>query len=140
MIGQEKRDKWKKILPELLAVILCLVLMGAGVSRKEGNHMDELLSFELANARYNPWIVPTQPEGRLAKFVNEEIEGDSAGETLENLKNTEQMCLGTGETASCCLIKQMSMRNRSGSRTGSFRIMLRWIRKMPLITCRFILM
>lgn len=35
MIGQEKRDKWKKILPELLAVILCLVLMGAGVSRKE---------------------------------------------------------------------------------------------------------
>ena len=50
MIGQEKRDKWKKILPELLAVILCLVLMGAGVSRKEGYHMDELLSFELANA------------------------------------------------------------------------------------------
>ena len=88
MIGQEKRDKWKKILPELLAVILCLVLMGAGVSRKEGYHMDELLSFELANARYNPWIVPTQPEGRLAKFVNEEIEGDSAGEALENLKNT----------------------------------------------------
>ena len=88
MIGQEKRDKWKKILPELLAVILCLVLMGAGVSRKEGYHMDELLSFELANARYNPWIVPTQPEGRLAKFVNEEIEGDSAGEVLENLKNT----------------------------------------------------
>ena len=88
MIGQEKRDKWKKILPELLAVILCLVLMGAGASRKEGYHMDELLSFELANARYNPWIVPTQPEGRLAKFVNEEIEGDSAGEVLENLKNT----------------------------------------------------
>ena len=140
MIGQEKRDKWKKILPELLAVILCLVLMGAGVSRKEGYHMDELLSFELANARYNPWIVPTQPEGRLAKFVNEEIEGDSAGEVLENLKNTVTVCLGTGETASCCLIKQMSMRNRSGSRTGSFRIMLRWIRKMPLITCRFILM
>ena len=130
MIGQEKRDKWKKILPELLAVILCLVLMGAGVSRKEGYHMDELLSFELANARYNPWIVPTQPEGRLAKFVNEEIEGDSAGETLENLKNT----------VTDVLRKQMSMRNRSGSRTGSFRIMSRWIRKMSLITCRFILM
>ena len=44
----------EKILPELLAVILCLVLMGAGASRKEGYHMDELLSFELANARYNP--------------------------------------------------------------------------------------
>ena len=82
------RNKWKKILPELLAVILCLVLMGAGVSRKEGYHMDELLSFELANARYNPWIVPTQPVGRLAKFVNEEIQGDSLGETLGNLKDT----------------------------------------------------
>ena len=35
MIGQEKRDKWKKILPELLAVILCLVLMGRG-SQPEG--------------------------------------------------------------------------------------------------------
>ena len=75
MIGQEKRDKWKKILPELLAVILCLVLMGVGVSRKEGYHMDELLSFELANARYNPWIVPTQPEGRLAKFVTRRSRG-----------------------------------------------------------------
>ena len=78
----------KKSCRNCLAVILCLVLMGAGVSRKEGYHMDELLSFELANARYNPWIVPTRPEGRLAKFVNEEIEGDSAGEVLENLKNT----------------------------------------------------
>ena len=82
------RNKWKKILPELLAVILCLVLMGAGVSRKEGYHMDELLSFELANARYNPWIVPTQPVGRLAKFMNEEIQGDSLGETFGNLKDT----------------------------------------------------
>lgn len=82
------RNKWKKILPELLAVILCLVLMVAGVSRKEGYHMDELLSFELANARYNPWIVPTQPVGRLAKFVNEEIQGDGLGETLGNLKDT----------------------------------------------------
>lgn len=50
--------------------------------------MDELLSFELANARYNPWIVPTQPVGRLAKFVNEEIQGDSLGETFSNLKDT----------------------------------------------------
>ena len=37
MIGQEKRDKWKKILPELLAVILCLVLMGAEVSRYDSS-------------------------------------------------------------------------------------------------------
>lgn len=84
----DRRNKLKKILPELLAVILCLLLMGAGVSRKEGYHMDELLSFELANARYNPWIVPTQPVGRLAKFVNEEIQGDSLGETVAHLKDT----------------------------------------------------
>ena len=62
--------------------------MAVGISYKEGYHMDELLSFELANARYNPWIVPTQPEGRLAKFVRLEIQGDSVGETLTNLKDT----------------------------------------------------
>ena len=50
--------------------------------------MDELLSFELADAWYNPWIVPTQPVGRLAKYVNEEIQGDSLGETAANLKDT----------------------------------------------------
>ena len=81
-------SRWKKILPELLAVILCLGVLCVGVSFKEGYHMDELLSFELADARYNPWIVPTQPEGRLAKFVREEIQGDSFGETLMNLKST----------------------------------------------------
>lgn len=81
-------SRWKKILPELLAVILCLGVLCVGVSLKEGYHMDELLSFELADARYNPWIVPTQPEGRLAKFVREEIQGDSLGETLMNLKST----------------------------------------------------
>ena len=81
-------NQWKKILPGLLVVLLCLLLMGIGISRKEGYHMDELLSYELANARYNPWIVPTQPVGRLAKFVNEEIQGDTFAETVGNLKNT----------------------------------------------------
>ena len=75
----DRQNRWKKILPELLAGILCLLLMGVGISRKEGYHMDELLSFELADARYNPWIVPTQPVGRLSKYVNEEIQGDSHG-------------------------------------------------------------
>ena len=84
----DRQNRWKKILPELLAVILCLLLMGVGISRKEGYHMDELLSFELADARYNPWIVPTQPVGRLAKYVNEEIQGDSLGEIVANLKDT----------------------------------------------------
>lgn len=86
----KESNRWKKILPELLAVILCLGIMCVGVSLKEGYHMDELLSFELANARYNPWIVPTQPEGRLAKFVREEIQGDSFAETVSNLTDTVQ--------------------------------------------------
>ena len=87
-ISMMESSRWKKILPELLAVILCLGIMCVGISLKEGYHMDELLSFELANARYNPWIVPTQPEGRLAKFVREEIQGDSFPETVSNLTET----------------------------------------------------
>lgn len=55
------------------------------ISRKEGYHMDELLSFELANAEFTPWIVTTQPEGRLEKFVKNEIYADSFGETCANI-------------------------------------------------------
>ncbi len=116
-------SRWKKILPELLAVILCLGIMCVGVSFKEGYHMDELLSFELANARYNPWIVPTQPEGRLAKFVREEIQGDSFPETVSNLTETVKDVLQNGGTVSFCRIKRMSMRNRYGSRRSSSGIM-----------------
>lgn len=71
------------------AALLCLaVVLCCFAFRKEGYHMDELLSFELSNAEYNPWIVPTQPVGRLAKFMKEEIEGDTLGETLANLADT----------------------------------------------------
>ena len=62
---------------EIAAIVLCMLIFSFGVSWKEGYHMDELLSFELANARFNPWIVPTQPQGRLAKFVENEIISDS---------------------------------------------------------------
>ena len=88
MKKQTGENQWKKILPEFLAVLLCLLLMGIGISQKEGYHMDELLSFELADARYNPWIVPTQPVGRLAKFVDEEIQGTTLSATVGNLKDT----------------------------------------------------
>ena len=47
--------------------------------------MDELLSFELANAEFTPWIVTTQPEGRLEKFVKNEIDADSFGEMCVNI-------------------------------------------------------
>lgn len=80
----------KKNAPEILAVLVCLLALGVGVSQKQGYHMDELLSFELSNARFTPWIVPTQPEGRLETFVRNEIEGDSPGETFQNMLDTLQ--------------------------------------------------
>lgn len=81
----ERKVSRGKLAAETAVVLLCLLLLCFFVSAKEGFHMDELLSFELANAEYNPWIVPTQPEGRLAKFVHNEIDGDSFGETVKNL-------------------------------------------------------
>lgn len=66
-----------------VAAVLCCF-----AGKKEGYHMDELLSFQLSNAQFNPWIVPTQPVGRLAKFVQEEIRGESFGETVGNLADT----------------------------------------------------
>ncbi|MBP3205756.1 MAG: hypothetical protein J6M66_10095 [Lachnospiraceae bacterium] len=77
-----------RALPEVLILLLCAVWLLYGISQKEGYHMDELLSFELANAKFNPWIVPTQPQGRLAKFVENEIDGESLSETVDNLKTT----------------------------------------------------
>ena len=72
-----------------LLVLLCVAgTLCFFAARKEGYHMDELLSFELSNAEFNPWIVSTQPVGRLAKFVREEIRGESFQETWFNLVST----------------------------------------------------
>lgn len=76
--------------PEFLIILLCAVLLLGDISHKKGYHMDELLSFELANALFNPWIVPTQPQGRLAKFVEDELRGETFGETCKNLADTVQ--------------------------------------------------
>ena len=89
MNGQ-KRTRLTSYLPELLVLLLCMVLLLGNVSDKQGFHMDELLSFELANAEFNPWIVSTQPQGRLAKFVENELRGQNLGETLGNLVDTVQ--------------------------------------------------
>lgn len=75
----------KRNIAEITVVLVSLAVLCGFVSMKEGFHMDELLSYELANAEYNPWIVPTQPEGRLAKFIHNEIDGESFGETVSNL-------------------------------------------------------
>lgn len=75
----------KRNLAEILVILASLLLLCGFVAAKEGFHMDEMLSFELSNAEYNPWIVPTQPEGRLAKFIHNEIDGATVGETFSNL-------------------------------------------------------
>lgn len=83
------RGSWIKTHWIQAAALICVaVVLCCFAARKEGYHMDELLSFELSNAQFNPWIVPTQPEGRLAKFVREEIKGDTFGGTLSNLADT----------------------------------------------------
>lgn len=84
--------KWKEKLWQnkwqLLVLLLVLLVQCFYISRKQGYHMDELLTFELGNAEYNPWIVPTQPVGRLAKFMQQEIYADSLAETFGNLTDT----------------------------------------------------
>lgn len=83
-----KRISLRSYLPEVLLLAVCAVLLFGNIDKKQGFHMDELLSFELANAEFNPWIVPTQPKGRLAKFVEEELRGRSLQETVDNMVAT----------------------------------------------------
>ena len=90
----DRQNRWKKILPELLAVILCLLLMGVGISRKEGYHMDELLSFELTDARYNPCICVYTGVGyyeNLPEFMHYAQTLLVKEEELENRTDTESV-------------------------------------------------
>lgn len=74
--------------PECLILLCCAIFLAMAVSEKKGYHMDELLSFELSNAEFTPWIVPTQPQGRLEKYVEREIRDESFFGTLGNLWET----------------------------------------------------
>lgn len=69
----------------IFIVVLSMLFLCTFVAKKEGYHLDEILAFQLANAEYNPWIVPTQPVGRLAKFMSEHIDGENLGETISNI-------------------------------------------------------
>ena len=74
-----KEYKW-----QIAVILLAVSVMSVFISQKEGYHMDEVLSFEFANAEYTPWIVPWQPEGRFATFVYNEIETGDFWETVGN--------------------------------------------------------
>lgn len=84
---------------ELVILLLCGLLLLGDISHKKGYHMDELLSFELANAMFNPWIVPTQPQGRLAKYVENELRGEDFGETCANVAETVKDILQNGRNS-----------------------------------------
>lgn len=84
---------------QILVLALVTVVQLFFISQKEGYHMDELLSYELSNAQFNPWIVPTQPQGRLAKLYQNEIQGDSLTETMGNLwRLTEDVLRNRGNS------------------------------------------
>lgn len=84
----EKTRKKHKWVPETLALLFAAAVLLGCISQKQGYHQDEMLVYELANAEFNPWIVPTQPQGRLAKYVENEIRGESLSETLGNIADT----------------------------------------------------
>lgn len=83
MLKRVNKYKW-----EISIIIGIMLMLLVFAFQKEGYHMDEMISFEMSNAEYNPWIVPKQPVGRLAKFMQEEIEADTLGEKLKNIGNT----------------------------------------------------
>lgn len=78
-----KANLWQIGVLVLLAVVLLLF-----VGQKEGYHMDEVLSYQLANSEYNPFIITNKPVGRLAQFMSDEVQGDSLWETAGNLWQT----------------------------------------------------
>lgn len=90
---------WRKNIGECIVVFLCTLLFTFVSMQKEGFHMDEMLSFELSNAEFNPWIVPTQPQGRLARFVEEELRGAGISETWKNLTAVVADVLSNGRNS-----------------------------------------
>lgn len=74
----------KKYSIRICILVMSMFFLCTFIARKEGYHLDEILAYELANAEYNPWIVPTQPVGRLAKFMGEYIDADTITQTCAN--------------------------------------------------------
>lgn len=72
-----EKNKMEWILLAVLVMLWCVI-----IGQKEGFHMDELISYEMANAEYTPWILPTRPEGRLERYLEEEVYQDTFSGTL----------------------------------------------------------
>ena len=70
---------------EAVVVVICFLFLWIAASQKEGYHMDEMISYEFANSYYTPWVVPNQPEGRMEKFMRNEIVDENFLITVGNL-------------------------------------------------------
>ena len=79
------QSKFKFHLFTALSVIIVLAFDVFFAFQKEGYHMDEVLSYELSNSEFTPWITPTQPEGRLEKYYRNEIRDERFSGTVSNL-------------------------------------------------------
>ena len=80
---KDKDPKYNLMLIFALVIVLAFDIFF--VSHKEGYHMDEVLSYELSNSEFTPWITPTQPEGRLEKYYRAEIYDDNFFTLVSNL-------------------------------------------------------
>ena len=80
---KEKDPKYNLMLTFALIIVLAFDIFF--VAHKEGYHMDEVLSYELSNSEFTPWITPTQPEGRLEKYYRAEIYDDRFTVLVSNL-------------------------------------------------------
>ena len=79
---KEKNNKTDILL--IFAIIIVLICDVFFVLKKEGYHMDEILSYQLSNSEFTPWITPTQPQGRLEKYYGAWIRDDSFFGTVGN--------------------------------------------------------
>ena len=84
-VKNKVQNFFRKYWISIIIIIISLIFAGMMASQKEGFHMDEILAYELSNAEFNPWIVPTQPQGRLAKFDEEYLRAESFFQFCDNL-------------------------------------------------------
>ncbi len=64
-----KKIQINKYLWQIATLLLMVVVLFGFALQKEGYHMDEVLSYQLANSEYNPFIITEKPVGRLAKYM-----------------------------------------------------------------------
>lgn len=98
--GIKMRKKIKEKGYEIAVMLVCVAVFCFFVSCKQGFHMDELLSFELANAEFNPWIVTTQPEGGLRNLCIKRLTVRPLAKLWAILRTLSGMCCKTAETVS----------------------------------------